>query len=82
MSLRPDGLNRCDRCDLDVGGAGLHQAAVAVDWPGEGTDAPVTLHWCREPRDGAPRGCAGTVMGGAAVRARADAGLPLGASHH
>lgn len=31
MSLQPDGTYCCDRCGVDVGNAGIYQAATVVD---------------------------------------------------
>lgn len=69
MSQRPDGSHRCDRCDRGVGNGDVQTAAKIVtmhpDRPGE----LLTLHLCREPRQGAPRGCEGNVLGPATLAA-------------
>lgn len=63
MSLRADGTYRCDRCGVGVGNGDVQTAAKIItmdpDRPGE----PLILHLCREPRDGAPRGCEGNILG-------------------
>lgn len=67
MSLRDDGTYRCDRCGLDVGNAGIDVAAsvsdLDPDFPGEIR----RLHLCRAPREGAPTGCVGNVLGEATL---------------
>lgn len=63
MSLRKDGHYRCDRCGTEVGNGDVQTATKVIRMHPEGTGEPETLHLCREPRTGAPRGCAGLVLG-------------------
>lgn len=63
MSRRPDGTCRCDRCGVGVGNGGVRQAAVISDVDPEDPRIPRFLHLCRAPRDGAPTGCVGYVLG-------------------
>lgn len=59
MSLRSDGKYRCDRCGSDVGNAAVTECATVsdIDMGGE-VPVPRLLHFCREPNEGAPEGCA------------------------
>jgi hypothetical protein len=59
MSLRSDGAYRCDRCGADVGNGSVDQAVIVSDVQGGSVRV---LHFCREPRDGAPHGCAGRLL--------------------
>jgi hypothetical protein len=63
VSLRADGTYRCDRCGTDVGNGGVQQAALIADLEPDDPTRLRHLHLCRQPRDGAPRGCAGNVLG-------------------
>lgn len=63
MSLRADGKYRCDRCGADVGNAGVQMCVVISDHLPDDPTRPRVLHLCREPRDGAPHGCGGNVLG-------------------
>lgn len=51
----------CDRCGVSVGNAGVDRAAIISDLDPGGE--LLVLHLCRAPRDGAPRGCVGNVLG-------------------
>ena len=63
MSLREDGVYRCDRCGVDVGNASVDRATfVGMVDPDNPAD-PWRLHLCTEGRDGAPHGCTGNVLG-------------------
>lgn len=64
MSLRPDGTYRCDRCDTALTNGGVHEAAVisTIEDDGQGGTRAVTLHLCREPAKGRPRGCAAHLL--------------------
>lgn len=64
MSLRPDGTYRCDRCGVDVGNAAVTECAIVTDLE---VGAHRQWHLCREPVKGAPHGCAGHVLGPAAL---------------
>ena len=59
MSLRPDGSYRCDRCGADVGNGAVTEAAIVSDVE---DGAVRVLHFCRQPRDSAPNGCAGRLL--------------------
>lgn len=64
MSLRSDGANRCDRCDADVGNAGVDVSMRVSDLlvdDGGGTTA-VVYDFCRQPNPGAPDGCAAHLL--------------------
>lgn len=63
MSLQPDGAYRCDRCGLDVVNGGIYEAATISDLHPDDNNIPRVLHLCRAPREGAPRGCVGNVLG-------------------
>lgn len=63
MSLRDDGTYRCDRCGTRVGNGGVQEAAVISDLEPDDPARPRVLQLCREPREGAPRGCVGNVLG-------------------
>lgn len=63
MSLRSDGAYRCDRCGTDVGNASVQMCAVISDLEPDDPSRPRILHLCREPREGAPNGCARHVLG-------------------
>lgn len=63
MSLRSDGTYRCDKCGTDVGNASVENAAKIADLDPDDPTRPRNLDLCREPRTGAPRGCAGLVLG-------------------
>lgn len=63
MSLRADGRYRCDRCGADVGNASVQMCAVVSDLHPDDLARPRVLHLCRKPREGAPHGCAGNVLG-------------------
>lgn len=67
MSLRPDGSYRCDKCGADVVNGGVREAAIISDLDPDTAGEVRVLHLCREPRDGAPSGCAGNVLGPAAL---------------
>ena len=60
MSLRSDGSYCCDRCGGDVGNGGVHLAAVVSDMDDAGQAR--VLHFCRQPRKGAPHGCAAHIL--------------------
>lgn len=66
MSLRPDGVYRCDRCGRDVGNAAVTECAVVSDLAATGDPGapwrPRVLHFCRVPNLGAPDGCAGHLL--------------------
>lgn len=63
MSLRLDGIYRCDKCGTGVGNASVDKATfISMVNP----DDPVEswrLHLCTEPREGAPNGCTGNALG-------------------
>jgi hypothetical protein len=63
VSLRADGFYRCDRCGLDLGNASVLVAAKIVDLDPDDPTTQRNYDLCREPRDGAPRGCTGNVLG-------------------
>lgn len=63
MSLRADGSYRCDRCGVDVVNGGVLHAAVISDLDPDQPGTVRVLHLCRAPRDGAPHGCVGNVLG-------------------
>lgn len=63
MSLRSTGKYRCDRCDADVGNAGVQECAIVSDLDPKNPSALRVLHLCRTRREGAPHGCAGNVLG-------------------
>lgn len=67
MSLRPDGTYHCDKCGADVGNGGVSEAAVVSTVDADDPTQPRVFHLCREPRDGAPRGCEGNVLGPSAL---------------
>lgn len=67
MSLRTDGTYRCDRCGADVGNAGVQQAAKITTLDPADPTRLIYLDLCRQPRDGAPRGCEGNVLGPATL---------------
>lgn len=62
MSYRADGTNRCDCCGLNVGNGGIFLAARISDLNPVNNFDVRQLHLCREPRDGAPRGCVGLIL--------------------
>jgi len=64
VSLRSDGTYRCDHCGTDVGNGAVTEAAIVSDIEGGGVRV---LHFCRRPRRGAPNGCAGHLLGRAAL---------------
>lgn len=66
MSLR-EGNYHCDRCGTDVGNGGVMQAAVISDLDPDRPGEIRVLHLCREPREGAPSGCVGNVLGPATL---------------
>ncbi len=76
MSIQADGTHRCDGCGADVGNGAITLAALTADYTSAGE--VVNYEWCRQAREGHPRGCAGTLLAGAAVAWRSDQGLPLG----
>lgn len=67
MSLRDDGKYRCDgMCEspgVDVENAGVQTCAIISDLDPDDPTRPRVLHLCREPRQGAPRGCVGLSLG-------------------
>lgn len=63
MSLQPDGSYACDRCGGELENDGIQQAAIIADLHPDNPSVPRSLHLCREPRDGHPRGCVGYVLG-------------------
>lgn len=63
MSLRADGTYRCDRCGIDVGNAAMTECARICDMDPDKPGELRYLHLCRAPRDGAPNGCVGNVLG-------------------
>lgn len=67
MSLRADGSYRCDRCGTDVDNGSVQAAAVVSTLDPDEPARPLVLHLCREPRDGAPHGCVGNVLGPGAL---------------
>ena len=67
MSLRSDSTYRCDRCGADVGNASVQTCAFISDLDPADPLRPRTLHLCRAPRDGAPHGCVGNVLGPATL---------------
>ena len=67
MSLRSDGTYRCDRCGRDVGNGDVQTAAKIITLHTDRPVEPLILHLCREPRDGAPHGCEGNVLGPATL---------------
>ena len=69
MSLRPDGHYRCDKCGSDLGeGGGVDVATKVVGTdPDTGHTTVRQLDLCKAPRDGAPAGCTGNVLGLAAL---------------
>lgn len=69
MSRRSDGAYRCDRCDLDVGNAGVDRAAMVADVDPDDPGTVRNLHFCREPNTGAPDGCAAHLLTPANVAA-------------
>ena len=67
MSLRPDGAYRCDRCGTDVGNGDVQTAAKIITLDPERLGEPLVLNLCRTPREGAPHGCEGNVLGPATL---------------
>lgn len=63
MSLRDDSTYRCDRCGADVGNASVLVCAVISTLDPGDSQRPVVWHLCRAPREGAPHGCVGNVLG-------------------
>lgn len=67
MSRRADGSYRCDRCGTDVENGGVQVAAIVSDLDPDEPGTVRVLHLCRAPRDGAPNGCVGNVLGPATL---------------
>lgn len=63
MSLQADGTYTCDRCGVSVGNGGITEAAFIADLHPDDPTQMRRLHLCREPREGAPNGCVGNVLG-------------------
>lgn len=63
MTLRTDGRYHCDRCGRLLTNAGLMEVAKIVDLDVADPTQQRNYDLCREPRDGAPRGCVGNVLG-------------------
>ncbi len=61
MSQRPDGVFRCDRCDADVGNAGIDRCAIVSDLDPDAPGTIRTLHLCN--------GCRGRVLTARALAA-------------
>jgi len=67
VSLRPDGVYRCDKCGTDVGNGGVRDAAIVSDLDPDALGEVRVLHLCRKARTGAPGGCVGAVFGPATL---------------
>jgi hypothetical protein len=63
VSVRPDGTHRCDKCGGDVGNGSVDQATFISMVNPDNPSEPWRLHLCTAPRDGAPHGCTGNVLG-------------------
>jgi ribosomal protein S14 len=63
VSLRADGSRRCDRCGADLGNGGIDLCARITDLEPDDPTQLRYLELCRQPREGAPRGCVGNVLG-------------------
>lgn len=67
MSQGADGKYRCDKCDADLDNG---RAEISTKVTGRDPDNPFQLRqldFCVEPRDDAPFGCTGNLIGPAAL---------------
>lgn len=60
MSLRADGVYRCDRCGSALPNSGVLECATVstLAYDEDGSPEVRGYHFCREPNEGAPDGCA------------------------
>lgn len=63
MSLRPDGITRCDRCGWDVDNAGIFMCAIVSDLNLDKMES-VIYHFCRDHKvdDKMVSGCVHRVL--------------------